>query len=231
MNALVLLAGGSGTRMGNAVADKNLAPLAGRAVIAHSAQAFKECGFIEHTCIVFRDAEQRDAINDALAHLELELQFIQGGSTRQDSVFNALQQLPAQCSHVFIHDAARPLVSTHALSLLNEVVQRDGNAILARPLNDTVKRIPAENHLQKIPLEDLDRQRLWAMETPQAFTMPDILNAYKSAQADALEFTDDAGVANHYGLPLSLVNNPQKNPKITTLEDLAWVEFCFKSAN
>lgn len=223
MHALILLAGGSGTRMQNAE-DKTLLILAGRPVIAHSAQTFLKTGFIDHTFIVFRDTEQKKALEGALAPLALEPQFVQGGATRQDSVFNALQALPKDCTHVYIHDAARPLVSEKALQSLHATVTKEGAAVLAKPAHDTIKRITTEGEIQKILPEDLDRKRLWIMETPQAFTMPAILEAYQSAHAKQLQFTDDVAVAKHHGIPVTLVPNPDPNPKLTVPNDLAWAE-------
>ncbi|CAI8265740.1 MAG: 2-C-methyl-D-erythritol 4-phosphate cytidylyltransferase [Opitutia bacterium UBA7350] len=225
MNALILLAGGSGTRMNATDMDKTLIPLDGRAVIKHSAQTFLESGFIDHLIIVFRDIEQRKALEAALKPFGFDQQFIQGGSTRQDSVLNALKALPEQMTHVYIHDSARPLVSRNALKLLEAALAKDGAAVLAKPVSDTVKLIASPAKIEKILPEDLDRTRLWAMETPQAFAMPAILDAYQYAQAEGLHFTDDAAVASHYGLRITLVYNPDPNPKITTSDDLEWMAY------
>ncbi|NCG08513.1 MAG: 2-C-methyl-D-erythritol 4-phosphate cytidylyltransferase [Verrucomicrobia bacterium] len=224
MNTLVLLAGGSSARMGEAVPDKTLAPLAGQPVITHSARAFQESGLIAHYLVVYRDAEQRSSIETALEALELDAQWVQGGATRQESVSNALYAIKDNTSHVFIHDAARPLIRPQAIHLLNEALSESSAAVLAHPVTDTIKRVPAGGDTKKVLLEDLDRSRLWAMETPQAFALSVIREAHKKAHEAGLNFTDDAAIASHSGTEISLVRNPHPNPKLTESTDLKGFE-------
>ena len=225
MKTLVLLAGGSGARMGDAIPDKTLAPLAGHPVIAHSAHAFQASGRVDHCIVVYRDAEQLQQLQTALASLEIKTEFVQGGSTRQASVYNALQAVSDSTSQVFIHDAARPLISPAAIQQVDTALEKHEAVVLARPVTDTIKRIPASGEIEKTSLEDLDRDRLWAMETPQAFAFPAILEAYSKAFEAGRSFTDDAAVASQWGMPLTLVSNPDPNPKVTTPQDLAWIEY------
>ena len=225
MKTLVLLAGGSGARMGDAVPDKTLALLAGRPVILHSARAFQASGRVDHCIVVYRDAEQLEQLQRVLTPLEMKTEFVQGGPTRQASVYNALQAVSDSTSHVFIHDAARPLISPAAIQQVDNALEKNEAVVLARPVTDTIKRIPAAGELEKTSLEDLDRERLWAMETPQAFAFPAILEAYSIAFKAEHSFTDDAAVASQWGMPLTLHSNPDPNPKVTTPQDLAWIDY------
>jgi 2-C-methyl-D-erythritol 4-phosphate cytidylyltransferase len=219
MNTLVLLAGGSSARMGEAVPDKTLALLAGQPVITHSARAFQESGRFENCIVVYRDAEQRAAIEAALDPLNFNYQYVQGGAARQESVYNALQAAKNTTTHVFIHDAARPLVRPEAICLLDEALKKSSAAVLAQPVTDTIKRVPASGEVENIVLEDLDRTRLWAMETPQAFELLGIKQAHEKALKEGLNLTDDAAVASNYGTRITLVRNLYPNPKLTETTD------------
>jgi 2-C-methyl-D-erythritol 4-phosphate cytidylyltransferase len=206
--------------MQGSVSDKTLALLKGKAVIAHALDAFLQSGKIQHFCVVYRDADQRLALESALAPLPANIQFIQGGDSRQQSVYNGLQALPAEASFVYIHDGARPLISSEAIQLLHTAVQNDAAAVLARPVTDTVKRIQEKDQITRTKFEDLDRNRLWAMETPQAFSYSLILDAYQTAQDKGLVLTDDTAAVSALGHEITIVSNPLPNPKITTQEDL-----------
>lgn len=224
----LLLAAGSGQRMQSVVADKILAPLCGGSVFTHAVQAFLDAGIFDSLTIVYRDASQRDALAQALATLDLKdhpVHWVAGGQERQDSVYNALQAQPQDCSHVFIHDCARPLIQSSAILKLWDAAQRDGAAVLAHPPVDTIKRIATPNELQQCALEDLERERLWAMETPQAFAYPEILKAYTHVREHQLKITDDTAAAAIIGLKTTLVQNNTPNPKITSPADLHYAEW------
>ena len=211
--------------MQSTVADKTLAPLNGLPVLCHSIRAFLASGCIDRFTIVYRDAAQKAELEDALRQIDLQgtpLDWALGGDERQSSVYNALRIQAKTCTHVFIHDSARPLVSTDSIQALHTTVLRDRAAVLAHPVADTIKRIPSADQLIQIPLEDLDRSRLWAMETPQAFALPDILKAYQHVHDSGLRVTDDSAAVATIGLHTTLVPNHAANLKITTPADLSY---------
>lgn len=215
--------------MNGRVADKILTLLNGKAVIAHALDAFLQSGKIQHYCVVYRDHEQRLQLEKALetthAPLLSTIQFVQGGDSRQQSVLNGLQALPADATYVFIHDGARPLISTDAIKKLQIAVQSDAAAVVAHPVTDTVKRITEKDQVTCTKIEDLDRDRLWAMETPQAFRYSLILDAYKKAQEKGLVLTDDTAAISALDHAITIVPNSLPNPKITTQEDLDFLEW------
>lgn len=174
--AAILLAAGSGRRMLGAVADKILAPLAGRPVFAHSAAAFLESGVADYYIVVARDQAQSIALS---AYAPTPAQFVIGGKERQDSVRNALAALPADIAYVFIHDCARPLVHAEQLVGLHKIVRKENAVVLAHRVADTIKQHSDTGHLK-----NLDRDRLWAMETPQVFARELIDEAYAKVAAD-----------------------------------------------
>ena len=210
------------------VSDKVLTTLAGTPVIVHCARAFIQSGVATHFTIVFRDETQRSQIETALKALDCTLTFVSGGTERQDSVFNALQAQGEDCEHVFIHDCARPLIAPEAIQALERAVRSDRAAVLAHPVTDTIKRIAEPNQLNQVELEDLERTRLWAMETPQAFAYQDILKAYTHVRKKQLVITDDTAAAATIGLKTTIVPNANPNPKITTPADLNYIEWLLR---
>jgi 2-C-methyl-D-erythritol 4-phosphate cytidylyltransferase len=229
--AAILLAAGQGRRMQAVVADKILAPLAGRPVFAHSAAAFIASGVADFYVIVHRDARQSLELS---CYAPTPALFVRGGPSRQDSVANALAALPDDIHHVFIHDCARPLVRPAQLSALLRIVRRDEAAALAHRVVDTIKQI-AGSHLPAGPIRaralvrarttTLDRARLWAMETPQVFARDLIVRAYAEVQRRRWRITDDVQAVERLGGRVSLLENPHPNPKLTTPADLAYLEF------
>jgi 2-C-methyl-D-erythritol 4-phosphate cytidylyltransferase len=215
--AAILLAAGSGRRMLGAVADKILAPLAERPVFAHSVAAFLASGVADYYVIVVRDQAQSIALS---AYAPTPAQFVVGGKERQDSVQNALAALPADIAYVFIHDCARPLVQAVQLAALHKIVRKENAVVLAHRVTDTVKK-----HSDSGRLENLDRSRLWAMETPQVFAKDLIIEAYAKVAKKKLRITDDASAVELLKHPVALLENTHPNPKLTTPADLAYAEF------
>lgn len=223
----ILLAAGSGSRMQGSVTDKVLAPINGKPAILYSIQAFADSSVVDQFIIVYRDEAQKAEIEsmietNGLSHLSI--QGVPGGSERQLSVIHALNIIENTCEYVFIHDCARPCIRSEAIEELYAAVQLDGAACLAHPVVDTIKRIQTNGDLRKQTLEDLDRSRLWAMETPQAFNFKSILKAYQNVVKQKLSITDDTAAAATIGLHTTLVPNTQPNPKLTTPADLAYIQ-------
>ena len=215
--AAILLAAGSSRRMAGAVPDKILAPLAGKPVFAHSAATFYRSGVIDTFIVTYRDQRQMVELS---AYAPTPTLFVPGGAERQDSVAAALAELPDDVAYVFIHDCARPLVRADQLIALHKIVRREGAAVLAHRATDTIKEHRPSGHLR-----DLDRSKLWAMETPQVFARDLICRAYAKVAAGKKRITDDAAAVELLKHPVALLENPHPNPKLTTPADLAVAEF------
>ncbi len=214
------------------VDDKSLALLNGKPAIVYSLEAFFGSDIVDHYIVVYRDDAQRtriEAIIQEYGFGELSFQCIQGGTERQLSVANALDAVPEDCDYVFIHDCARPCIHTGALKALHTAVQADEAACLVHPVTDTIKRATTQGELRRQELEDLDRSRLWAMETPQAFALKSIREAYQKVIRDGLSVTDDTAAAETIGLRTTLVPNDRPNPKLTTPSDLDYIEHLLTS--
>jgi len=206
--AAILLAAGSGRRMGADVADKILAPLAGLPVFAYSAKAFAASGVIDHYAITYRDPRQLTAL---AAHAPTPSVLVKGGRERQDSVMNALAALPDDIEYVFIHDCARPLILPEQLRALHKIVRREQAVILAQRVADTIKERRAGDTFRTLP-----REALWAAQTPQVFARDLIVRAYQRVAARELRITDDAAAVELLKQPIAILENPHPAPKLTT---------------
>lgn len=230
----ILLAAGSGQRMQGQVEDKILAPINGQPALVYSLKAFDRSCVINSYLIVYRDEIQKKAIEAIIAAHDfghLEIQVVLGGAERQLSVMKALNAINENCDYVFIHDCARPCITTKAIKDVYSAVQEDQAASLAHPVVDTIKRTEAADELHKLSLEDLDRSRVWAMETPQAFAFKNILKAYQNVIKKKLTITDDTAALATIDLKTTLVPNKRPNPKLTTPSDLSYIEHLLKIPN
>jgi 2-C-methyl-D-erythritol 4-phosphate cytidylyltransferase len=215
--AAILLAAGRSRRMAGTVADKILAPLAGKPVFAHTAATFYRSGVIDTFIVTYHDQAQMVELS---AYAPTPTLFVPGGAERQDSVAAALAELPDDVKYVFIHDCARPLVRVEQLVALHKIVRRENAVVLAHRVTDTIKEHRGEGRLRT-----LQRKNLWAMETPQVFSRQLLVRAYARVAERKLTITDDAAAIELLNHPIALLENPHPNPKLTAPGDLAYLEF------
>ena len=222
----LLLAGGSGRRMSGRIEDKILAPIGGIPVFRRCVDAFLKAGVVREFVVVCRDGEQQKRLRSLLSPAEREgFRFVPGGAERYESVRLGLAELPEDAAFVFIHDGARPLVHPRALEKLGKAVRRNGAAVLAHRVVDTIKRAEGAIEEGSVPaLEDLDRSRLWAMETPQVFRVDWIRDGYERACSLGQRPTDDVAALFASGRGVEVVENPRPNPKLTHPADFAVAE-------
>lgn len=232
-NIAILLGAGGSSRMGITIQDKILAKLCGKPVFAYSIEAFIKCEIFNTLTIVYKDNLQKSFIETYLddhfpSLAPSNILWVQGGRRRQDSVYNALKILPQKTHHVFIHDLARPLIHPKILNQLYQTLLTHESAVLAHPVTDTIKQIDQTkiaNQSNTFILNDLNRNTLWAMETPQAFEFSLICKAYEEIQKRNLEITDEATAVSLLNHPITLINNDSPNPKITVYNDLHFIEY------
>lgn len=208
----IILAGGSGSRMG---ADRNkvLLELQGKPVIVRSIEAF--VGLVDGVILVSRE-EDIPVMQSAVHHAGLSVKIVSGGKTRQDSVWNGLCALPADCTHVLIHDGARCLVDAHTICSCMQSVVQHGTGVAAIPSVDTMKQVDAADIVTATP----ERSQLRAVQTPQGFTVDLIRRAHLEAQKEDYLGTDDASLVERLGIPVHLTPGSRRNIKLTTPEDL-----------
>jgi 2-C-methyl-D-erythritol 4-phosphate cytidylyltransferase len=170
-------------------------------------------------------ADQSD-FKAILAELSLSkpVQLILGGETRQESVYNGLQGLPAEAERVLIHDGARCLATPQLLDRCAAALLQCPGLIAAVPVKDTIKVVDETGVIQDTP----DRQHLWAAQTPQGFEVKLLKQCHEQGRKLAWEVTDDAALFERCGLPVNIVEGEETNLKVTTPVDLAIAEFILR---
>ncbi|NEQ17202.1 MAG: 2-C-methyl-D-erythritol 4-phosphate cytidylyltransferase, partial [Moorea sp. SIO3E2] len=161
-----------------------------------------------------------------LAELALSkpVELIEGGETRQESVYNGLQALPAEAKRVLIHDGARCLASPELLARCAQVLMGCPGLIAAVPVKDTIKVVDEANLVQDTP----DRKGLWAAQTPQGFEVKLLKQCHDQGREAGWEVTDDAALFERCSLPVKIVEGEETNLKVTTPVDLAIAEFILR---
>jgi 2-C-methyl-D-erythritol 4-phosphate cytidylyltransferase len=218
MLTAIIVAGGSSRRMGF---DKTFALLGDRPVIAHTIGAFDAADGVEEIIIVGRAERLAELQALVRRHCFAKMRkVVAGGVHRQDSVRAGLDALTDACRHVAVHDAARPLVTTTQIASVFEAAKLHGGASLAAPVPDTLKRADDDGFAS----ESLDRERVFAMQTPQIFSRALLLAAYDQVTAAKISITDEVSALQHLGHKVMLVPADDVNLKITFPADLALAE-------
>ncbi|OIP77966.1 MAG: 2-C-methyl-D-erythritol 4-phosphate cytidylyltransferase [Oscillatoriales cyanobacterium CG2_30_44_21] len=220
---LLIPAAGSGKRMG---ADRNklLLPLLGKPILQWTLEAAIASEAIAWIGVMAQPADYKDfqAIFNNIEPPK-PIRLIQGGTTRQASVFNGLLTLPPDCSHVLIHDGARCLATPDLFDRCDVALQKMQGFIAAVPVKDTIKVVDGLTII-----DTPNRDQLWAAQTPQGFQADLIKNAHLTAQELGWEVTDDAALLEKVGLAVQIVMGEETNLKVTTHQDLAIAEFILK---
>lgn len=157
-------------------------------------------------------------------NLTKPIKFIQGGETRQDSVYNGLQALPDIAQQVLIHDGARCLATPELFDRCTEAFKDCQGFIAAIPLKDTIKIVDYQQFIQDTP----DRCNLWAAQTPQGFDVSLLKDCHQKGKQLGWKVTDDAALFEKCEIPVKIVQGEETNLKITTPVDLAIAEFILK---
>jgi 2-C-methyl-D-erythritol 4-phosphate cytidylyltransferase len=206
--------------------DKLLAKIGEKPVIVHALRAFQETDSVTAIVVVGREkrlADLRKAIADE--QLGKVTAVIAGGERRQDSVRIGLAAVGAEARHVAIHDAARPLVTPQQIESVYQLCLQHGAAALAEPVTDTLKRADEECCV----CGSVDRNGLFAMQTPQVFERELIERAYAAVAGNNISITDEVSAVEHVGHKIVIVPNETANFKITYPADLPMAEFVLRS--
>lgn len=209
--AAVIVAAGTGTRMGSPV-PKQYAELLGAPVLLWSVRGFLAHPGIAEVVVVLPPGDAAE-VPGWLAGLPIVI--AAGGAERADSVRAGLAAV-SSAAVVLVHDAARPLVSEAVITRVLGATG-DGAAIAAMPVSDTLKAADA----RQVVTRTVDRTGLWLAQTPQGFPLDRLREVHRRAAEDRVATTDDAGLFEHYGLPVRLVDGAPENLKITHATDLA----------
>jgi 2-C-methyl-D-erythritol 4-phosphate cytidylyltransferase len=219
--ATVIVAAGEGRRLG-AAGPKAFVPLAGKALFLHSLERLAAVpGLLEQVLVVPPGAVARaeEEWGAELKRLRV-VRVVEGGARRQDSAAAGFRAVSARAEVVLVHDAARPLVRTEDAARVAEAAARDGAALLAAPVSDTIKREGPGGRVA----ETVDRRGLWRAQTPQGFRRDVYAAALERAERDGTEATDDASLVERAGGKVTLVEGDPGNLKVTTEADLRAAE-------
>ena len=212
----------------------------GKSILANAVMPFLQVKGLALVLITYRKAslqETKESLKDLDLPTAVELVFVEGGATRQESVFNALKELDYINVHrqlgielVSIHDGARPFVKKETIEACLEAALKTGGAAPCVPVSDTLVR--AERGLL---CGRLDRTNVYAVQTPQTFRFPEILQAHEAVAHEVsreqageqavganngLIYTDDTQIFTAYGFQVAVVEGDPKNKKITYPKDL-----------
>ena len=227
----VIPAGGKGLRFGSQV-PKQYMTVAGRPLLDHVLTAFLKPNVFEAVVVPVPSDDRR--FHDLAASSDDHVVAIVGGAERADSVKAGLDWIEARGADsndwVFVHDAARPLITQHELHALLDAIDASNcpGAVLGVPAADTLKRVdqiyscPEES--DSCIAETVDRTGLWHAMTPQVFRLGELSAALQAAKASGLLATDEAQAMEAHGKLPWLIRGRRSNIKLTYPEDLELIE-------
>jgi 2-C-methyl-D-erythritol 4-phosphate cytidylyltransferase len=206
--------------------NKLLLPLLGKPLLAWTLLAIKAAQSIRWIGLIGQPSDFQD-FKEIVVSLSMtkKVHFIQGGATRQESVYLGLQGLPAVAQRVLIHDGARCLATPTLFDRCAKELLHCPGLIAAVPVKDTIKVAdPSTNLVTSTP----DRNQLWAAQTPQGFEIGRLTQCHNEGLRQGWEVTDDAALFEQCGLPVKIVEGEETNLKVTTPVDLAIAEFILR---
>ena len=217
----IVLAAGRGRRMGTKTAKQYL-ELQGKPVLAYALEVFEQSSVIDDILLI-TGADHIDYCKKEICEkygIKKVSAVAPGGKERYESVWKALCILKerGQSGYVMIHDGARPFLTEDILERVYRQVQTYKACVVGMPVKDTIKLIDKAGQITESP----DRSFVWQAQTPQAFAIPLIIEAFeKQMKEDCSHITDDAMVVERrMGVPVYMVEGSYRNIKITTPEDL-----------
>lgn len=200
----IITAGGTSSRFGNT--NKLLEKINDKTVIEHTVYAFENSKVDE--IIICANT----TIIDDLRTLFPDIKIVKGGATRQESVYNGLNAVT--CDYVLIHDGARPMITPEIINkTIETVIDKKAVSVMTKTI-DTIKEVDENGKI----IKTLDRSKLYNTQTPQVFEYNLIKSAHENLKGQ--NFTDDAGMVEHLGIDVFIVEGDYKNIKITTKSDL-----------
>jgi len=221
MNVTVIIAAaGAGRRM-KSDRPKQLLTLDDTPILIYTIRKFNACRLINRILV----AAPKEAVDEvrklvAGAGFSKPVSVVQGGARRQDSVAVAMQHLGPDTTIVAVHDAVRPFVKVEEIEAVVLEAHKVGAAVLAIPIVDTVKQIRKD-----LIDSTLTREHLVLAQTPQAFRVEVLREAFERAKRDEYYGTDESSLVERLNLSVAVVRGSERNIKITRPDDLALARF------
>ena len=214
---VVVPAAGSGQRMGGLA--KAFLELSGEPILMRALRPFLEHPGVREVVVSLPTADA-ESPPGWLIEADQRIRVVAGGETRRDSVWAGLQVLSDSLGVAVVHDGARPLVSRDVVDRCIHLAGRGVGGVAGVRAVDTIKEVDGDLRVLATP----DRSRLWHAQTPQAFPLGMIMDAYRRAFTDDFAATDDAALVERVGGPVVMVESSAENLKITRPEDLEMAE-------
>jgi 2-C-methyl-D-erythritol 4-phosphate cytidylyltransferase len=214
-NFVIIPAGGKGVRSGFA-APKQYIKFAGKELIVYTLEVFQKNKFIDNIIL----AAEPKYFNLLLElkkkyHITKISSLVEGGKTRQDSVYNALKSISAKKNDlIIVHDAARPLISPDVLTNSINLAKKKGNAVVCVKVSDTL--IKGSNKVDSY----LNREEVLYVQTPQIFKYKDLMDAMLNAYKNNFIGTDESMLVKRMGKEIYIAEGSLLNFKVTTKSDL-----------
>lgn len=223
MTTAIILAAGKSSRMGTGV-DKAFLSLVNRPVVAWSLMAFERAASVDRIVLVVRKDQivASKAVAKMFGISKLQA-VVAGGTRRQESVAAGLTACEPDTQTVLVHDGARPCVTPELIDEMAAAVRKAPAAAPGRPVSDTLKNCAKGLSVTKT----VSRDRLWTVQTPQAFQYQALRDAYRQLDAKT-EVTDDCQAAELAGIPVKIVENFAPNFKLTTPADMQLLALLLK---
>jgi len=220
---LLIPAAGSGSRM-KAGKNKLLIQLEGESLIYWTLKSIFSANLVSWVGIIGQPNDKKELLA-SIKDFAPKIKWINGGKTRQESVFNGLNSLPPKAEKVLIHDGARCLINPELINKCVLELEDNDAVILATKVTDTIKIVDNDGFIQETP----NRKYLWAAQTPQAFLVDNLKAAHKMAIEKNWIVTDDASLFEMLNWKVKIIEGNYSNIKVTSPIDLQIAKLFLKN--
>ena len=211
---VLIPAAGSGSRM-KAGKNKLLIELEGESLIYWTIKSVLSASLVSWVGIIGQPNDKQELLK-SIKNFSNEVKWINGGDTRQESVFNGLSSLPFNAEKVLIHDGARCFIDPNLINKCALELEQNDAVILATKVTDTIKIVDNNCYIKETP----NRQNLWAAQTPQGFLVNRLRKAHEMAIEKNWTVTDDASLFEMLNWQVKIIEGNSANIKITSPLDL-----------
>jgi 2-C-methyl-D-erythritol 4-phosphate cytidylyltransferase len=207
---------------------KQFLELDGTPIVIHSLRRMASCPLVTDMIV----ATRADVLESLQATIRAEnfsqtVRVVRGGDSRQESVAQALKEVPEDVEIVLVHDAVRPFVTVEQITRVIDEARKCQAAILGIPAMDTVKEVKRASLPEDVALitGTIPRERVVLAQTPQAFSAKLLREAFARAEADGVNASDEAGLVERMGRDVHVVLGSERNIKITRPADMELARF------